>query len=303
MLVNQPGRVTSKIILLGRTESCVYLLDGGSEYAIMGGGMSYIGPDVVSQLDSYGIDPEKIKYLVIHHTHFDHVGLAPFLSRKWPWIKIIASEKGKSQLARPEVMQSIRDLNRILLEQKGMADKAGELGLDLETIRVDLSVKDGQTMPLGNLTLRFIDTPGHSSCSLTVYVPEEKAVFASDAGGIPFKDQIFTSANSNFDLYQQSLEKMAELDVEVYLCEHNGAFTGTEGSNFIQKSIEAAKVIRKTLEDICSRNQDEQEAAREFSELLLGEVENYFLPNEVVILVAGQMVHYMTKKQAGLIKT
>ena len=280
----------------------MYLLDGGSEYALMGGGLSYIGPDVVSQISSYDLDPQKIKYLIIHHTHFDHVGLAPFLSRKWPWIKTIASEKGKKQLARPEVMQSIRDLNRIMLEQKGMIDKTEELGLDLETIRVDLSVKDGQIMPLGNLTLRFLDTPGHSSCSLTVYVPEEKALFASDAGGIPFKDKIFTSANSNFDLYQQSLEKMAGLDVEVYLAEHYGAYTGTDGGALVQKSIEAAKVTRKILEDIYSRHQDEQKAAREFSDLLLGETEDYFLPQEVVTMVAGQMVHFIAKKQAGPIK-
>ena len=40
MIIDQPGRVTDNITMLGKKESCVYLIDGGGEYAILGGGLA-----------------------------------------------------------------------------------------------------------------------------------------------------------------------------------------------------------------------------------------------------------------------
>ena len=56
MVINQPGNVTDKIVLLGRRESCVYLLKGQNEYALLGGGMVTIAPDVLEQIESFKMD-------------------------------------------------------------------------------------------------------------------------------------------------------------------------------------------------------------------------------------------------------
>lgn len=53
MIVDQPGKVTDRILLLGRKESCIYLLKGKREYALLGGGMAYIIPDVIEQMLRY----------------------------------------------------------------------------------------------------------------------------------------------------------------------------------------------------------------------------------------------------------
>ena len=39
MIIDQPGKVTETITLLGKPENCVYLVDGGDAYAILGGGL------------------------------------------------------------------------------------------------------------------------------------------------------------------------------------------------------------------------------------------------------------------------
>ena len=61
MIIDQPGKVTDRILLLGRRESCVYLLKGRNEYALLGGGMVSIVPDVLEQLDAFNIDENKIR--------------------------------------------------------------------------------------------------------------------------------------------------------------------------------------------------------------------------------------------------
>ncbi|MDX2498189.1 MAG: MBL fold metallo-hydrolase, partial [Desulfobacterales bacterium] len=106
MIIDHPGNVTERILLLGEKTSCVYLLKGKGEYAILGGGMTYIVPDVIRQLQEFNIEEKKIKQMVILHSHFDHCGIVPFFKRRWPWIKITASARAKELLDRPSVIES-----------------------------------------------------------------------------------------------------------------------------------------------------------------------------------------------------
>ena len=298
MHITEPGPVTDRITLLGREESCIYLVDGGDEAVLMGGSMAYVAPDVMDQIRKFQINPDKISRLIIHHTHFDHVGLVPFLKSQWPWMKVTATERGKFQLARPEVMNAIVSLNRMLLSGKeGMFSKQVDTSLDLEIMGVDETVGDGDTLPCGDLRLKILEVPGHSSCSMAVYIPGERALAASDAGGIPYGDRVFAAANSNFDLYQASLDKMAALGTEVHLSEHYGALTGDLGRGFMQRSIEDAVRMRSLLETTWARYRDEQQTVEAMLAVVEEEAKGYFLPREVMEMVLGQMVRFMAKQE------
>ena len=295
MIFNSPGKVTDRITLLGRRESCVYLLDGLMEFAILGGGMTYIVPDVQSQIVKAGIDEKLLSRLIIHHTHFDHVGIIPYLKKKWPWVIVTASARGAGQLARPAVIEAIKGINSMVLENNGMADKAGELGLNFDTIPVEDMPSEGDKRRLGDLTLEFMMVPGHSTCSMAVYVPELKALFASDAGGIPFEGQVFAAANSNFDLYQESLERMAAYEVDFHGAEHYGAVTGEDAVSFIPKSIDAAIQTRRMIEDSLKKTNSASITSEEITNWIAANAGRYFLPREVLKMVVDQMTGWLAK--------
>lgn len=296
MIIKDPGKVTDRITLLGRDESCVYLVDGGDEAALLGGGMAYIIPDVEKQIEDFKIDVKKIRRLVIHHSHFDHVGVIPYFKKKWPWATITASETAGKQLVRPKVVEVIAGLNLAILNDKGMGGRADELGVNVDSIIVDETMGDGDQALLGDLTLQFLYVPGHSSCSMAVYIPEEKALSASDAGGIPYGDYVFAAANSNFDLYQQSLEKMAELDVNVHMAEHYGALTEEDGRGYMKKAIESAAATRRLIEDVYAKTKDEARTTGEIIEVMEKEAAGYFLPKEIMSMVVGQMTRFIANK-------
>jgi glyoxylase-like metal-dependent hydrolase (beta-lactamase superfamily II) len=298
MIIQEPGRVTERITLLGRKESCIYLLDGGSEYAMLGGGMTYVIPDILSQLANLGIDARKISRIIILHAHIDHVGIVSFFKRRWPWLTITASQRARENLLKPKMAKAILDFNTLLLSQAHMAERASEFGLDLENIEVDEVVKEGDIITCGDRTLEIIETPGHSSCSIAVYIREEKALMASDAGGIPFGDQIFTGANSNFDQYQASLEKMARYPALVHMAEHYGAFTNEDARQFLPRSIASAKTTRTLIEESLKRTGDVDQTVAEIAQMLAQEAKGYFLPMEVMTMVLGQMTRYLAKTLA-----
>ena len=298
MLIDQPGNVTDKIVLLGRRESCVYLLKGQNEYALLGGGMVSIVPDMLEQIETFKIDENKIRRMIILHSHFDHCGIIPFFKKRWPWATVTASARSKEMLSSPKIIQSISFLNEMLLARYGLESPARELGLDFNGITVEAVVAGGDVLRCDELSLEIIDAPGHSSCSVAVYVKEQKALFASDAGGIPAGDWIFTAANSNFDRYQESLGKMAGYAVEVYLAEHYGALAGSDGRDFLRRSMDFAVQTRTLLEASYAHTGDVEQSSAEITDLLMEKIPAELLPKEIIAMVVGQMFNYIAK-QAG----
>ena len=78
MRFRQAGKITDHLWYLGLEEAGVYALEGGDGFILINGGLSYILPNVLEQMKTFGIDAKKIKKFLILHSHFDHVGIVPF---------------------------------------------------------------------------------------------------------------------------------------------------------------------------------------------------------------------------------
>ncbi|MBN1882469.1 MAG: MBL fold metallo-hydrolase [Deltaproteobacteria bacterium] len=292
MWIKEPGWITDRILFLGRKESCVYLT-GQDEHTIIGGGLAYIVPELLTQLDRYGIDRDRITRLLILHAHFDHVGVVSHLQNTFPNLRVIGSPRAKELLSRDDVANTIIDMNRGMFAANGMETEARDV--ILEPIRMDETVTGGDLVTWGGVDFEIIDAPGHSSCSIAAYMPEEKALFASDAGGIPFGDMIFAAGNSNFTEYQQTLKRFSAYDVDIHLAEHYGAFTDEEGRTFMGRSIQSAKETRKILEDAYRKTGNIAESTGLVTEAFTAGSEGYFLPRPVMEMVIGQMMRHIAK--------
>lgn len=300
MRITAPGRITERILFLGRTESCLYLVDGGGEYALIGGGLAYILPDVLRQLEENGIDERRIRRLLILHAHFDHAALTPFFKRRWPWAQVAASAGAKARLTEPRTIETIRAANQALLTARGLEPAARNQGFwDFPGLEVETAVKEGDFLQVGEVGLEIIDAPGHSSCSIAAYLPEEQALFGSDAGGIPYEDTILTVASSNFDEYQKSLIKLAgRYQPEVYLAGHYGAFTGRDARDYLPRSMAVAEETRRLIETLLESTGDVQATAAEVARLRIEASPDYFLSQESVRSVTEQMVKNLAKKRS-----
>ena len=298
MIVETAGKVTERILLLGTKAANVYFVDGNKKAAIVGGGMVQTIPEILKQIEVFEIDAHKIQYILILHSHFDHCGIVPFFKKRWPWITVTASKPAQDVLMKPKVINVIQSMNNEALERDGRVEQATQLGFSKFTgIAVEKVVGDGDRLTVGDITLEIISVPGHSPCSIAAYLPDEKALFASDAGGIPLGRTIFTAANSNFDLYQQSLDKMAGYDVDIHLAEHYGARTGPDGKKFLKQSIAAAAEARKTMESYLAKNSDIQKGAEEITDSVMALAPPDFLPREIIARILAQMLKYIEQNK------
>jgi 2-aminobenzoylacetyl-CoA thioesterase len=157
-------------------------------------------------------------------------------------------------------------------------------------------ISEGDMIDLGrNRQIQIYETPGHSSCSISAYVPKIKALFPSDGGGIPYKGTIIAAANSNFTLYLESLKKLEILPIDYFCADHFGYICGDEAKNYMRSSIDLAIKERARLEDIYRRSFDIDTAAREMASSFIRTNPDYFLPLEVYEGICRQMMKHIAK--------
>ena len=247
MWIGEPGKVTDRIDFLGTREICLYLVRG-KDAMIVGGGMAYIAPALERQFSGMDFDAGNIKYLVVPHSHFDHCGAVPYLKRKFPQVQILASAYAAKLFSKPKVANVIATANKGAIDALGLQKEYEELNLEFDGIRVDRVVGANDVVELGDgIEAHFIETQGHTKCSLAVYVPELKAMFPSDAAPCPLSDgrgTIIPSPQYDFSSYVESLKRLSSYDIEICAFEHHGVVLGEQARNILQQGLEGTERLK-----------------------------------------------------------
>jgi len=294
MRIRKPGKIRDQLWLLGSEESCVYLLEGRDESMLVSGGLSYLVPDILKQFKEFHIDETRIRKLLILHSHFDHVGVVPFFKGRNPKLEIYASARGWEILRMPKAIQTVNKFSRSVARRRGKESVYETYDLDWRDGITGISISEGERIDLGGLEVLILETPGHSSCSISAYVPKLKALFASDAGGIPYRDIIGASGNSNFTEFQQNLEKLKDLDVEYVCADHYGYVAGEEAKSFIRQTIESARQERALMEEAYQKTGDIEVAAKGLSADYFNKYPDWVVSPEIVEGVYRQILRHIT---------
>jgi glyoxylase-like metal-dependent hydrolase (beta-lactamase superfamily II) len=260
---------------------------------IINGGMGYIVPDLLQQMEEFDIDETRITKLLILHSHFDHVGIIPFLKRRTTNLVLYGSARAGRILQKPKAIDTINKFSFDMAKRAGRGDVCAAYDLEWRDLLSVTTVSEGDVIDLGGVKGSIIETPGHSSCSIAFYVPQHKALFGSDGAGIPYKDTIVTSANSNFTKYQESLEKLKDLDVEYVCADHYGYISGIESRDFIRHSIDAARDYRSLLEDVYQSEGNIDAAVKKLFDAFWAKNENYFLSPQIMEGVLRQTMRHI----------
>jgi len=296
MRFRKAGKVADNLWYLGREEAGAYYLEGRNGAIMINGAMSYILPDVLAQMNQFGLDPGKITKFLILHSHFDHVGIVPYFKRTYPAIEVIASAPAWKIFAMPKAIEIMNSFSRMSAKQVGAEEVLKAYDLEWRDDMTGVSVGEGGSIDLGGVTLTIMDTPGHSNCSITAYEPDIKAMFASDAAGIPYKDTIFPSMNTNVIQYLESLEKLKPLAVSYLCADHYGYITGEEAGKFIDLTLEAGHKWKADLESYYRKYQGDIDAAgKAVTESFYREMPNYFIAPDILEGVFKQMLKFTGK--------
>jgi glyoxylase-like metal-dependent hydrolase (beta-lactamase superfamily II) len=190
-------------------DAASYLIRIGEDAALVDAGCGRSMDRLFGHINSCGLAPEEISYLLLTHCHYDHTGGAAAV-RDRTGCHIVAHE-----------------LEAPFLEAGDIEVTAAKwYGDILDPLPIDEIIKGKEgTITLGGRKIRAIHCPGHSPGSLIYLMESEglKVLFGQDVHG-----PINASLLSDPALYRRSLNLMAGLEADI-LCEgHYGIFRGKE---------------------------------------------------------------------------
>ena len=201
-------------------------------------------------------------FLFHTHSHFDHVGSTPFLRRHFPEIKIGGSEAFARRLSQTKTGKAIADLNRALVQKNNMDRDFIPGDFDYSPLTVERILKDGDFVDLGGgASLEVIATPGHTSDSLSFFLPHLEAVLPGDALGILPGDDFWVAPQflSSYEDYLDSIERIRKRAPKTLLLGHHSVVRQAECERFFNAAVADCRAFREMIEQYLKESQMKEE--------------------------------------------
>ena len=184
-----------KLVVGELQENCFILFDENKDAFIVDPGAS--SENIIEAIEKNDLN---IKYILLTHGHFDHVGAVAALKKRFK-APIYLNKNDRNFLENPkEVRESA-------------------FGLQIEAANVDVFVNDGDEIPFSDDKIKVIASPGHTIGSVCYlfknYLFVGDTLFNGSIGRTDFPE-------SDNSLMMESLKKLKELDDDIYVLSGHG---------------------------------------------------------------------------------
>ena len=188
----EPFKIIGNVYFTGTFQASSHLIDTGDGLILIDTGYSNTLYLLINSIYALGFNPKDVKYIINTHWHGDHT-------------------EGTAAMAELSGAKT--------LIGKDDFEKAKQHFV------ADILVKDGDTLSLGNTTIRFVETPGHTKGTISLF-------FDTEENGKIYRVGTFGGAGANtlaspwFDYdncredYVKSLNKLRNEKVDVFLGNH-----------------------------------------------------------------------------------
>jgi metallo-beta-lactamase class B len=210
----KPFQVVGNLYYVGTYDLACYLITTPKGHILINTALTEETPMLIKHITDLGFKVSDIKILLTTHGHYDHVaGMAEL-----------------KELTKAKVMVNENDVSA--LEDGGKSDYAfGERGATFEPVKVDVALKDGELVKLGDMEIKVLHHPGHTkgasgflfdvkdnAKTYKVFIANMPTVLdITNPSGMP------TYPNIAKD-YETTFEKMKAVQFDLWLASHAAQF-------------------------------------------------------------------------------
>ncbi|URL56934.1 MBL fold metallo-hydrolase [Luteibacter flocculans] len=254
-----------------------YLVVERGRGAFIDSGTTHSLPRFLDALDTAGIEPTDVDWLILTHVHLDHAGGAGSLMQHLPNAKLAVHPRGARHMIDPSAL---------------IAGAAGVYGEDIvrrdygdivpvPTDRV-VEAHDGFAIDLAGRALLCLDTPGHARHHIAIHDERANAFFTGDIFGLSYRELdspggafiIPTTSPVQFEpeAAHASIERMLGYEPEAMYLTHYGRVTEVARlAADLHEQIDAMVAIAQRHAAAPDR---EERIVQEFTDLYVSRAQN-----------------------------
>jgi hypothetical protein len=228
------------------------LLAGGNSTALFDCGMAFCAAGTIRNVKN-ALNGRELNYIFITHTHYDHAGALPFFREEWPQARLVTSEAGAAVLLKDTPRRVIRELSAIAAAKYNTEIAA----YSDDAFRADIVVKDGDIVPLGGLSVKVLETPGHTRDSLSYFIPELELLILNETPGFLLDGKVYPCYLTSYNDAIGSIEKCRQIPYKFLSMPHRGINGGEDTKGFFDKALESNTACRDFILSAAAKNPGE----------------------------------------------
>ncbi len=218
--------------LPGTGGDCI-LISGNEKTALWDTGMFYCGENA-AEMTRELLGGRPLDYIILSHTHYDHIGALSILRRAFPEAKVVCTEYGAYVLERPGARKVMKEMSEVAARLY-MEDPSRMPAFDDSGFYADISVKTGDVIDLGGGALHVFNTPGHTKCCVSLWEPESRTLICSESSGVyNGREYSHLPALTSIKDCLASIGLMDSLDASRLFIQHSGELTEMKPHDYFE---------------------------------------------------------------------
>ncbi|MBP1764504.1 MAG: beta-lactamase domain protein [Firmicutes bacterium] len=240
-----------------------FLLVGEEKTALIDCGMAYCADKLISNVKQR-LKNKTLDYILLSHSHYDHIGAIPYLKKEWPNSKVLGAEHAKRVLNKPSALKTIRQLSI----QAAKVYQAGELEeYEDSLLKVDVVICNGSMLDLGGLQIKVIETQGHTQCSLSFLV-DKTILFTSESSGCMSKSgKIQPAFITSVSQAIASIRLCQKINPRFIVSPHFGLVSPKKTPGYWEQSILAVQESKQIILDLAEQGYDEEQILMKYEKI------------------------------------
>ena len=188
----EPFRIFGNVYFIGTYAESSHIIDTGEGLIMIDTGRDNL-PAILQGLEAFGFTPKDVKYIINSHWHGDHTASTA---------KMVELSGAKTLIGKEDYEKAKKFFD------------------------ADILISEGDKLTLGNTTVSFLDTPGHTKGTLSIF-------FDVEENGTTLRAGMFGGAGVNtlhqgkFDYegcredYRKSVERLLSERVDLFIGNHS----------------------------------------------------------------------------------
>jgi len=217
MWVKMPSQIDREVYYIGNFGRNAFLVNGSDGLVLIEAGILCDYEDFEQGSIGFSFSLKDVRYVILLHSHFDHIGILPILKRHNPDIKVI----GHSYIG--HIFSKEKNIEVLRKAEESFCKELPNEEYDFSLLSLDYEINSELVSELLGKPVEVIFTKGHSNCSVSLYFKDSGGLYTSDSAGIPLINwDVVHFGTKNFYDYKRSFDLLQEKEVGYWAPGHGG---------------------------------------------------------------------------------